>query len=154
MSSLVIQFEKIGEAIADFKRLSAIECAEIEEKRPVGADWKTMDIINTHGNFKVLTARVDGEMVGYFSYFLDFDIESYGTLIVNQAAWYSLPEYPMAGIKLFDRAMEEFKKLGVKFVYLHHTIHGRGAKLGRFFERKGAKLLGYNYVIDMKERQL
>lgn len=152
MSSLVIQFEKIGDAIADFKRLSAIECEEIAEERPVGADWKTMDIINNHGNFRVLTARVDGEMIGYFSYFLDFDIESYGTLIVNQAAWFVLPGHSVAGIKLFDRAMEEFKKLGVKFVYLHHTVHGRGAKLGRFFERKGAKLLGYNYVINMKEQ--
>lgn len=149
--ALSIGYELVRDSIADFKKLSAIECEEIEEERPVGADWKTMQIINEQGNFRVLVARVDGEMVGYLSFFIDFDIESYGTLIVNQAAWFVRKGYPMVGLRLYDRAMEEFKKMGVKFVYLHHTVHGRGAKLGHFFERKGAKLLGYNYVVNMKD---
>jgi hypothetical protein len=150
MSSLVIQFETIRESLEDFKRLSAEECAEIHEERPVGADWRSMAIVNENGNFKVLVARVDDEMVGYFSFFIDFDMESYGTLIVNQSAWYVRQGYPTIGVRLFDRAMNEFKKLGVKFVYLHHPVYGRGAKLGSFFERRGGKLLGYNYVINMK----
>lgn len=149
--SLVIQYELVKDSIEDFRRLAALEHEEIKEERPLEADWKTMRIINEQGNFRILVARVNGEMVGYLSFFIDFDIESYGTLIVNQAAWFVKKGYPMVGLRMYDKAMEEFKKMGVKFVYLHHTIHGRGSKLGRFFEKKGARLLGYNYIVNMKD---
>lgn len=148
---LTIEYELIRDSLEDFRRLAALEHEEIDEERPLEADWRTMQIINEKGNFRVLVARVNGEMVGYLSFFVDFDIESYGTLIVNQSAWFVKKGYPIVGLRMYDRAIEEFKKMGVKFVYLHHTIHGRGAKLGKFFERKGAKLLGYNYVVNMKE---
>lgn len=149
--AITIEYELIKDSLDDFKRLMELECEEIEEQRPVGADWKTMQIINEQGNFRVLVARVDGEMVGYLSFFIDFDMESYGTLIASQAAWFVMKGYPTIGARMYDKAMKEFKKMGIKFAYLHHTIHGRGAKLGRFFERKGAKLLGYNYIVDMKD---
>jgi len=55
------------------------------------------------------------------------------------------------GVKMLDRAIAEFKKIGVEFAYFHHTVTGRGANLGRLFERRGAKLLGYNYVMKIKQ---
>jgi hypothetical protein len=35
---------------------------------------------------------------------------------------------------------------------LHHTVKGRGARLGRFFERKDVELLGFNYVLRAKAK--
>lgn len=149
--TITIGYELVRNSLEEIRGLAALEHEEIKEERKLEADWKTMQIINEKGNFRVLVARVDGEMVGYLSFFIDFDLESYGTLIVNQAAWFVKKGYPVVAVRMYEKAMEEFKRMGVKFVYLHHTIHGRGAKLGRFFEKKGARLLGYNYIVNMKD---
>jgi hypothetical protein len=150
VSELEIGFEKVADVWQELERLAAIECEEIGEERPFGPDWESMVILNEQGIFQVLTARVGDELIGYFSYLLDFDMESKGTLIVNQMAWFVKKGYPIVGVKMLDRAISEFKKVGVKFAYFHHTTKGRGAKLGRLFERKGAKLLGYNYALELK----
>lgn len=149
--TITIGYELVRDSLEEIRKLAELEHEEIKEERKLEADWKTMQIINEKGNFRVLVARVDGEMVGYLSFFIDFDLESYGTLIVNQAAWFVKKGYPVVAVRMYEKAMEEFKRMGVKFVYLHHTIHGRGAKLGRFFEKKGARLLGYNYIVNMKD---
>ena len=151
MSSLVIQFEKIVDSWQDFERLAAQEQIEIEEERAFRPDWNSMRILNEQGSFKVLVARVDGKAVGYFTWTVDFDMESRGTLIANQGAWFVEPRHPIVAVRMLDRALEEFKKLGVEFAYFHHGIKGRGATLGRLFERRGARLLSHNYIMRMKE---
>lgn len=145
--------ESVADAWPELEALARQEQDEIEEKRPFRPDWKSMTTLNRAGIFQVLTARVDGKMVGYFTWLLDFDMESRGTLIVNQAAWFVEKGYPIVALKMLTRAIAEFKKAGVEFAYLHHTIKGRGAGLGRLFERKGAKLLGYNYILALKEHE-
>ena len=151
MSELVLAFEKVKGIEAELERLAALEQVEIEEERPFHPDWNSMRILNEQGIFQVLTARVDSRVVGYFSWLLDFDLESKGTLIVNQMAWFVEKGYPIIAVKMLDRAISEFKKAGVEFAYFHHTVHGRGAGLGKLFERKGAKLLGYNYVMKLEQ---
>jgi hypothetical protein len=150
LSELVIEYEKIKDVWQDLERLAALEQIEIEEERPFQPDWNSMRILNEQGIFQVLTARVDAKIVGYFSWIMDFDLESKGTLIVNQSAWFVEKGYPIVAVKMLDRAIAEFKKIGVEFAYFHHTCKGRGAGLGKLFERKGAKFLGYNYVMKMK----
>lgn len=153
VAELVIGFEGINaETVVELERLALQEQDEIEEERPFRPDWKSMRILNEAGTFQILTARVDNKMVGYFTWLLDFDIESKGTLIASQAAWFVEKGYPIVAVKMLDRAISEFKKMGVEFAYLHHGIKGRGANLGRLFERKGARLLSHNYVIALKPR--
>ena len=150
MPSLVIQLERVEDVWEELDALVMVECDEIDDPRRRGPDWDSMKILNNGGTFRVLTARLEGRMIGYFSWFIDFDMESKGTLIVNQAAWYVEPGHPIVGVKMLDRAIEEFKKAGVQFAYFHHTVHGRGATLGRLFAKKGAELLGYNYMLKVK----
>jgi hypothetical protein len=147
----VIEFEKVTDCWEELEKLALQEQDEIEETRPFRPDWKSMATLNNAGIFQVLVARVDGRMVGYFSWLLDFDMESKGTLIVNQTAWFVEKGHPIVAVRMFDRAIKEFKRIGVEYAYLHHTIKGRGAALGRLFERRGAKLLGYNYIVSLKE---
>jgi len=149
--STLIQFEKIVDIWKELEELAAVEVIEIEEERPFQPDWKSMAALNEQGIFQVLVARVDGVMVGYFSWLLDFDLESKGTLIVNQLAWFVLQGYPIIGVKMLDKAISEFKRVGVKFAYFHHTAKGRGAKLGRLFESRGATFLGYNYALNLSQ---
>lgn len=141
------------DAWQEAEELSKLEYEEIEEERPFGPDWETLKTLNDAGLFQSFVARVDGIMVGYISWMIDFDIESKGTLIANQTQWFVKKGYPKVGIQLFAKALEELDRIGVEFVYLHHTVHGRGARLGKLFTRKGAKLLGCNYVLNMKVRR-
>src|SRR5262249_9094098 len=102
------------------------------------------------GIFQVLVARIDGKAIGYFTWLLDFDMESKGTLIANQSAWFVEPRHPIVAVRMLDRAIVEFKKAGIDYVYLHHGIKGRGSNLGRLFERRGAELLSHNYLLKLK----
>jgi hypothetical protein len=148
---LEIKLEKVKDVWEDLHELARKEYFEVEVGwREFKPDWESMESLNNAGKFQVLTARVDGRMVGYFTWLIDFDMESKGTLIVSQAAWYVEPGHPIVGAKMFDIAVKEFKRVGVKFAYLHHTTRGRGASLGRFFSKKGAELLGYNYILRVK----
>jgi hypothetical protein len=150
LSELEIGFEKVIDTWQELEGLAAQEQIEIEEERPFQPDWQSMAVLNEQGIFQVLTARVDDRLVGYFTWLLDFDLESKGTLIANQTAWFVEPRHPVVAVKMLDRAISEFKKAGVKFVYFHHGLKGRGAKVGRLFERRGAKLLSYNYIMKLQ----
>jgi len=133
------------------ERLAAQEQIEISEQRRFRPDFESMETLNKAGIFRMITARLDGRIIGYFTWLMDFDMESKGTLIVNQGAWFVEPGHPIAAVKMLERAIEEFKKAGVEFAYFHHTIHGRGATVGRLFEKKGAKLSGHTYTLRLKE---
>lgn len=150
--STLIQFERVSDVWQELEALAAQEQIEIEEERPFRPDWASLSTLNEGGIFQVLTARVDGRMVGYFTWLLDFDMESKGTLIVNQSAWFVEKGHPIVAVRMFDRAMTEFKRIGVEYAYLHHTIKGRGAALGRLFERRGARMLGYNYIMPISPK--
>jgi hypothetical protein len=150
MDGLTIEFEAVKDCWQEMEALAAREQIEVKEIRPFGPDWKSMQTLNEQGIFRGLVARIDGRAVGYFTWLIDFDLESKGTLIANQSTWYVEPRHPLVAIKMLDRAIAELKKAGVEFIYFHHTIHGRGANLGRLFQRRGAELLGYNYVMKMK----
>ena len=150
MSELEIKFEKVVNIWPDLERLAIQEQIEVGEERRFGPDWQSMAILNEQGILQVLTAWVDYRMVGYLGWLLDFDLESKGTLIANQISWFVEPKHPVVAVKMLDRAIAEMKKASVEFVYFHHVINGRGATVGRLFERRGAKLLSHNYVMRLK----
>jgi len=152
MPELEIGFEKIINVWQELEVLASKEQIEIEEERPFRPDWNSMRVLNEQGIFQVLVARVNNRAVGYFSWLLDFDMESRGTLIANQTAWYVEPRHPIVAVKMLDMAIDELKKAGVKFVYFHHGLKGRGALAGRMFEKRGAQLLSYNYIMKLEGR--
>jgi hypothetical protein len=152
MPGLDIKKEKVEDIWQELDMLGKEEWIEVESKwRRYGPDWDSMKALNGAGIFQVLTARVDGKLIGYLTWLVDFDIESKGTLVVHQTAWYVEPGHPIVGAKMFDTAVEEFKRIGVEFAYLHHPERGRGNTLGRFFIKKGAELLSHNYVLRVKK---
>ena len=151
MSTLTIGLEKVKDVWQEAEKLAAAEYKEIEDRRSPTPDWKSIIGLNDVGMFQALIARVDGRMIGYFTWMVDFDLESKGTLIANQTMWYIEPGHSaVVASKMFDMAVQCFEKLGVRYAYLHHTLKGRGAKLRRFYERKGAELNGFNYVLNVK----
>lgn len=117
--------------------------------RPYGPDWFSIIANERVGTFKCLAARKDGELVGYLTWMLDFDLEAYGVLVAQQGAWYVKPGSYSVAVRMFDWMVAEVRRLGVKFVYLHNAERGRGKTLGKFFERRGAVHTSNTYTLRL-----
>lgn len=153
---VTLQIEKVEEIQSEIDVLAREEHAEMEVGfRPYGPDYTGLIYHEQTGTFKCLTARrhsggpSGGELVGYFTWMIDFDLESYGTLIVHQCAWYVRPGNFGVAARMFYWATEEFKRLGVKILYLHNAQFGRGQTLGKFFEKNGAVHVSNTYALRL-----
>jgi len=137
------------------EELETLVRAEYEEMeagwRPWGPDWESIFASQRMGTFHILTARKgqDRELVGYLSWMLDFDMESYGTLIAHQCAWYVKPSQFKVAVRMFDWFASELRRIGVKFVYLHNSERGRGKTLGKFFQKRGATHSSNTYTLRL-----
>lgn len=123
----------------------------VEPNRKFQIDQNLMQWMQDNGSLLVVTARKDNEFIGYFTWQISLDIESEGLLIAQQGAWYVFPGNPRVAVELFDKSVKELKLRGVKCIFPHHRLQGRGANLGKFFKRKGAKLMQHTYSLWIGE---
>lgn len=123
----------------------------VEPRRKLDLDLDLMRAMAAHDALLVVVARAAGEVVGYFTWQIALDIESRGLLVGFQGAWFVAPGYPGAAARLFDVSVEELRARGVKHVFPHHRAQGRGASIGRFFRRRGAKLIQFGYSLWIGE---
>lgn len=93
--------------------------------------------MNASGHLIIIGAWSDEELIGYLTWSLVPDVES-STIVGDQGAWYVSPHHPVAARKMFDYSLQALRALGVKTIFPHHHLIGRGATLGKFFERLGA----------------
>jgi hypothetical protein len=119
---------------------------ELEPQRPFDLDLGQMIYLDKIGNMRVYTARISSKLVGYCSWTLAYDCESKGLLIANQGAWYCEPKSG-AGLRLFKFSINDLRKLGVRCIYPHHHLMGRGADLHNWFNRLGAKPMQVVYSL-------
>ena len=123
----------------------------VEPRRRLNLDTAFMQRLADGGVLKLFTARVDGALVGYYTWNVTSDVESAGLLIAQQGAWYVEPGRTAVACRMFDFAVGELKKMGVQCVYPHHRAQGRGAHIGRFFVRRGAKKIQDTYSLWIGE---
>lgn len=119
----------------------------VEPKRPFKLDTGFMQRLYDGGVLKLFTARIDGRLVGYYTWNVTSDVESQGLLIAQQGAWYVAPGHPRIAGKMFDTAVSELRAIGVQCIFPHHRAQGRGAAIGRFFQRRGAKKIQDTYSL-------
>jgi hypothetical protein len=106
--------------------------------RPYKPDVETLRVLSGRGIFRIVSAREDDKLVGYYTWTLMRDVESCDLLVAMQGAWYVKPGYPRVAVQLYRKSMELLKAAGVQGVYPHHRVLGRGSGLGKFFKRHGA----------------
>lgn len=123
----------------------------VEPRRKLNLNLNTMQWASDNGTLKLFTARLDGRLVGYYTWNVMDDVESQGLLIAQQGAWYVSPGHPRAACLMFDFAIAELKALGVRCIYPHHRAQGRGADIGKFFRRRGAKKIQESYSLWIGE---
>lgn len=119
----------------------------VEPRRKFKLDAGLMALLSDAGALQIVTARQDNALVGYFTWNVTLDPESEGLLIGQQGAWYVAPGHPRAAFKMFHKSVERMKSLGVQCIYPHHRTQGRGAGLGKFFKRQGAKEIQHTYSL-------
>ena len=106
-----------------------------------------MSLMDLQGSLKIITARLAGRLIGYFTWTISPDPESRGLLLGLQGAWYVAPGYPRAAVKMFDESVRVLKSCGVKCVVPHHRLQGRGSGISRFFRRRGAVDIQHNFAL-------
>ena len=121
----------------------------MEPLRPYGPDWESIIASEAQGTIKCLAARRDGVLIGYLCFSIGFDMETRGALIVHQLTWFVRPGHHRVAVRMLDWLIAECKRLGVRFLYLSHPERGRGASLGRFFERRGAMHTANTYTLPL-----
>lgn len=152
MRDCVVAVEPWGEAFwRDAESLARAHFEEVDggvaPKRQLALDVDLMTALADAGALKIITARKAGEMVGYYTWNVTSDVESMGLLIAQQGAWYVSPGHAGAAVRMFDLAVQALRDLGVSCIYPHHRTQGRGANIGRFFQRRGAKEIQRTYSL-------
>lgn len=135
----------------DAQKLAADHFEEVdggvEPKRVFKLDEPFMNAMAGAGVLKVIAARLDGRLVGYFTWSVVRDVESEGLRIAQQGAWYVEPGHPRIALQMFKASVKELQALGVQCMFPHHRAQGRGAALGKFFKRQGAKKIQDTYSL-------
>jgi hypothetical protein len=154
MVSPVVIAEESGEAFwPDGDPLARAHFSEVEGElarvRPYHPAVELLKQMNTRNIFRIITARRDGELIGYYTWTVMPDVESAGLLVAYQGAWYVKPGYPRVAYQMFNRSMELLKASGVKGLYPHHRVLGRGRGLGKFFKRRGAVPTKCEYYLPL-----
>lgn len=119
----------------------------VEPNRPFRLDLRLMQALADAGSLKAVIARLDGLLVGYLTWNITPDVESEGLLIAQQGGWYVAPGHPGVAARTFDVSVSELKARGVQCIFPHHRTQGRGARIGRFFMRRGAKHIQHTYSL-------
>lgn len=128
---------------------------DLAHNRPYRLDEPALRWMNMIGVLRIMTARVDGILAGYCMWQVTRDVESAGMLIAEHGPWFVAKRYAklLLGRKLFDASIADLRAIGVKNAFPHHRLHGRGAKLGAFFRRRGAVETQRTYSMWLGEAQ-
>lgn len=151
MLELSIREETWDEIWPEASGLAAMHSEEVdsgvEPRRVFAPDVDGMRVLNAQGWLRLLGARLGPRLIGYFTWQLNYDLESKGLLVAAQGAWFVLPGYPRVAFGMYEESIRMLRGLGVQCIYPHHRLQGRGAHLGRFFERQGAKPIQTTYSL-------
>lgn len=125
---------------------------ELAIKRPCGIDFETLIRLDEMGVMKCATARDNGRLVGYMTWMLAPDLESFGTLKAEQGGIYVAPFAPRSGMfglsyHMLKFCVPELRALGAQYLFLHHRLRGRGSNLGLMFRRFGATEIKHEYYL-------
>lgn len=147
--------ESLPACLSEIEALGQLSWAEtvpqLEPGRRFGLDRQALLRMDELGVLKVLTARSEaGELLGYISWVLQFDLEDFGALIAEQGSWYVAPGSWGVAWKLFMASLEVLRELGVRHAYPHQRTIGRSAGLARFFERLGARPIKIVWSLDLQ----
>lgn len=142
--------ERWDDVAADVERLGASHYQEATEgaEGPFKLDRATLSRMASAGLYRVIVARIDGVMVGYCCWTHEINCEAVAEPTMDHGPFYVVPGAASfcLGTRLLETARATFGPDGYKVLRLHHTVHGRGARAGKLYERLGAVEYQREYI--------
>jgi GNAT superfamily N-acetyltransferase len=148
-----IQQERYRDFFADATGLMQAHCLAVGEP----ADQYTrknlamFERLDDRGNLLIMTARLNGRMLGYLVSVIVPSLEENNTLLATQLPFYVGEDARglNLGIRLQKAAMARAKQFGAKRMYCRAGIRGEGRRIGALYRRLGATDYGQMYEIDL-----
>lgn len=125
------------------------ELHEHDEREPFAPDDAMFEVIDKAGASLLMAARYEGRMIGYCIFNISTSLRTKGLVCAEQSLWFVTKSYrgSTAGIRLFDRALDELRRRGVQKVYPHHWLASNSPRAEAFFIRRGATELERVYSL-------
>lgn len=128
------------------------EIALNKDTIPLDPDWDAYFALERVGRLHVLTARVDGHLVGYCSLIMGFLLH-YRTVQYAQGDIFWLdPAYRtgLTGYHLLKLARSGMRALGCRRIDMRVKLHFQGGSIGKLLERAGLTAIEtiYSEVFD------
>lgn len=117
---------------------------------PLDIDEGRYSALDESGGLHIVTARVDGALIGYHVAIISTHLHYASTLHGISDVYYIAPEYRQGftGIRIFQRVEAEMRALGVKKLFTGTKVH---LDMSRIFERLGYRRVEYLYSKILRE---
>lgn len=122
---ITIQKEKILAAAEEMESLLQSHFDEValhKDEIPLDPDWPRYVALEEHGICHLITARIDGKLIGYSVVFLSTHMQHASTMVADCDALYIHPAYrhgSKAGIRIIEYTEKFVKSLGAKKMVWH-----------------------------------
>jgi GNAT superfamily N-acetyltransferase len=150
---VVIRRETLAAFERDGQALMAAHCLAVGEPEdqwrrknwPMFQRWEDAD------SGDILTARVNGRMLGYLIHVVGQSAEDASVLTATQIPWFVSPDAKglRLGWRLQQAAINVARARGVKEVYQRAGTRGDGPRLGVIYRRMGAEEFGTLYKLKV-----
>jgi GNAT superfamily N-acetyltransferase len=150
---VVIQEESFPVWWRDGQDLIAAHCVAIGEPSDAVQRMNVplWERVNRAGAVQIMTARLNGRMVGYLTALLVPSFEVRDMLLATQFSFFVHPD--AAGLKVGRRlqhaAIERARGKGAAKMYFRAGVRGDGPRLGNLYKRLGGRDYGQLYELDL-----
>ena len=152
LTCVTIQDEQFDGFWRDGQRLFAEHKAEVGGRDGVILNPNIPLVRNLAdlGAMQILTARANGEMIGYLVSLISPSLEDAGLTTALQTIFFVSKKYRGIGPRLERSSIEMLRSRGVGEVVMRAGVRGSGPKLKALYERLGAEDYGQLYTLMLR----
>jgi hypothetical protein len=125
--------------------------------KPPAPDTAALEVLHAQGALVLTTARVNGALGAYLTWFVSKDIESIGHTLYHQGPFFASKRFARyaLGMKLLRRSLKLIQTNSPEPVEvdLHHPPVGRGLRLDRLFVALGAVQVSVHYRLKLSSKE-
>ena len=149
---LVIQEETMATAWRDAEALMAAHCAAIGEAPETykAKNWPLLQKMADAGAVQIMTARLNGRMLGYLSSIISPSLEAERMTVCTQLSLFASEDAKglSLGARLQRASITRAWSKGVDKIFMKAGDRGSGPELGVLYRRFGAKEIGQLYCLE------
>ena len=147
LSDLTFRWERFGNIAGELTPLFKANWRELalyKDDIPLDPDWDRYFLSDVGGLLRILTARANGELVGYIFNFLSPLLHYVSTITATVDIFWLHPDFRhgWTPVRMFRENMEGLKEQGAKVHTINFKLHfknARGRGVGKLLSRLGYK---------------